>query len=42
MELAKEEAAEQDRGMLPIHNVSPSAFVLAGLDLEEQQYVQKI
>ncbi|KAJ7070422.1 hypothetical protein B0H15DRAFT_807086 [Mycena belliarum] len=33
----KEEAAEQDRGILPIHNISPSMFVLAGLDLEEQQ-----
>jgi hypothetical protein len=34
-----EEAAEQEGGLLPIHNVSPSAFILAGLDLEEQQYV---
>ncbi|KAJ7814307.1 hypothetical protein B0H13DRAFT_2242773 [Mycena leptocephala] len=37
MELAKEEAAEQEGGLLPIHNVSPSVFILAGLDLEEQQ-----
>ncbi|KAJ7711574.1 hypothetical protein B0H16DRAFT_1343629 [Mycena metata] len=33
LELAEEEAAET----APIHNVSPSAFILAGLDLEEQQ-----
>ncbi|KAJ7820776.1 hypothetical protein B0H14DRAFT_2599756 [Mycena olivaceomarginata] len=37
LELAHEEAAEQERGVLPINNVSPSAFILAGLDLEEQQ-----
>jgi hypothetical protein len=37
MQLAEEEAAEEKHGMLPIHNVSPSAFILAGLDLEEQQ-----
>jgi hypothetical protein len=39
LELAHEEAAEQERGILPINNVSPSAFILAGLDLEEQQCV---
>ncbi|KAJ7840488.1 hypothetical protein B0H14DRAFT_3086866 [Mycena olivaceomarginata] len=39
LELVREEAAEQERGTLPIHNVSPSAFVLTGLDLEEQQCV---
>ncbi|KAJ6514372.1 hypothetical protein C8R47DRAFT_1206735 [Mycena vitilis] len=37
LQFAREEAAEQERGTLPIHNVSPSAFMLAGLDLEEQQ-----
>ncbi|KAF8182182.1 hypothetical protein K438DRAFT_1600936, partial [Mycena galopus ATCC 62051] len=37
LELVREESAEQERGILPIHNVNPSAFVLAGLDLEEQQ-----
>ncbi|KAJ7871245.1 hypothetical protein B0H14DRAFT_2257556, partial [Mycena olivaceomarginata] len=37
LELVWEEAAEQEHGILPIHNVSPSAFVLVGLDLEEQQ-----
>jgi hypothetical protein len=39
LELVREEAAEQERGILPVHNVSLSAFVLAGLDLEEQQCV---
>ncbi|KAJ7912877.1 hypothetical protein B0H13DRAFT_1874455 [Mycena leptocephala] len=39
MELAKEEAVEQEGGLLPIHNVSPSVFILAGLDIEEQQHV---
>ncbi|KAJ7086807.1 hypothetical protein B0H15DRAFT_923109 [Mycena belliarum] len=33
LQLAEEEASEA----MPIHNVSPSAFILAGLDLEEQQ-----
>ncbi|KAJ7803369.1 hypothetical protein B0H14DRAFT_3091988 [Mycena olivaceomarginata] len=37
LQLAREESAEQEDGVLPINNVSPSAFVLAGLDLEEQQ-----
>ncbi|KAJ7670794.1 hypothetical protein DFH06DRAFT_1267265 [Mycena polygramma] len=37
LQLAREEALEQATGILPIHNVSPSAFMLAGLDLEEQQ-----
>jgi hypothetical protein len=35
----QEEAADEASGRLPIHNVSPSAFVIAGLDLEEQGYV---
>ncbi|KAJ7899873.1 hypothetical protein B0H13DRAFT_1883591 [Mycena leptocephala] len=42
MDLAKEEAVEQEGGLLPIHNVSPSAFILAGLDLEEQQHRIKV
>jgi hypothetical protein len=37
LECVEEEAAEQERGVLPINNVSPSAFIIAGLDLEEQQ-----
>ncbi|KAF8210707.1 hypothetical protein K438DRAFT_1752495 [Mycena galopus ATCC 62051] len=35
LELAEEETLE----LTPIHSVSPSAFVLAGLDLEEQQRI---
>ncbi|KAJ7876464.1 hypothetical protein B0H14DRAFT_2568179 [Mycena olivaceomarginata] len=37
LECVTEEAAEQDRGVVPINNVSPSMFIIAGLDLEEQQ-----
>ncbi|KAF8214216.1 hypothetical protein K438DRAFT_1956307 [Mycena galopus ATCC 62051] len=37
LELVREESAEQERGILPIHNFNSSVFVLAGLDLEEQQ-----
>ncbi|KAJ7693185.1 hypothetical protein B0H17DRAFT_907949, partial [Mycena rosella] len=33
---AQEEAEEEHAGTMSIHNVSPSAFVLAGFDLEEQ------
>ncbi|KAJ7459117.1 hypothetical protein B0H11DRAFT_2160606 [Mycena galericulata] len=29
--------AEEDARAIPIHNVSPSSFILAGLELEEQQ-----
>ncbi|KAJ7683625.1 hypothetical protein B0H14DRAFT_3535080 [Mycena olivaceomarginata] len=42
LELAREEAAEQECGVLPINNVSPSTFILAGLDLEEQQVAAKV
>ncbi|KAJ7030308.1 hypothetical protein C8F04DRAFT_1264074 [Mycena alexandri] len=42
LECAEEEAAEQRAGVPAIHNVSPSAFILAGLDLEEQQRQIKI
>ncbi|KAJ7869746.1 hypothetical protein B0H14DRAFT_2571682 [Mycena olivaceomarginata] len=37
LECVTEEAAEQERGVVPINNVSPSAFIIVGLDLEEQQ-----
>ncbi|KAJ7787929.1 hypothetical protein B0H14DRAFT_2182064, partial [Mycena olivaceomarginata] len=37
LECVMEEAAEQEHGVVPINNVSPSAFIIAGLDLEEQQ-----
>jgi hypothetical protein len=33
LQLAKEEVTE----LLPIHTVSPSTFILVGLELEEQQ-----
>ncbi|KAJ7875574.1 hypothetical protein B0H14DRAFT_2568720 [Mycena olivaceomarginata] len=36
-DLVQEEATAEAGGLLPIHNVSPSAFIIAGLDLEERQ-----
>ncbi len=39
LELVREEADSDARGELAIHDVSPSAFITAGLDLEEQQWV---
>lgn len=39
-ELAEEEERDAARGVLPPHEVTPSAFLNAGLDLEEQQYVR--
>lgn len=36
LQLAEEEATE----LTPIHVVSPVSFILAGLDLEEQQLVR--
>ncbi|KAJ7787464.1 hypothetical protein B0H14DRAFT_2399411, partial [Mycena olivaceomarginata] len=39
LKLVQEEAADEAGGRLPIYNVSPSVFVIAGLDLEEQGYV---
>ncbi|KAJ7118596.1 hypothetical protein C8R43DRAFT_901412, partial [Mycena crocata] len=37
LNFAKEEAAEVARGVPTLHNVSPSAFMVVGLDLEEEQ-----
>ncbi|KAJ7810017.1 hypothetical protein B0H14DRAFT_3090851 [Mycena olivaceomarginata] len=37
LECVREEAAEQEHGVVPINSVSPSVFIIAGLDLEEQQ-----
>jgi hypothetical protein len=37
LDFAREEAASEAAGIPAIHNVTPSAFILAGLDLEEQQ-----
>ncbi|KAJ7818764.1 hypothetical protein B0H14DRAFT_2372989 [Mycena olivaceomarginata] len=39
LKFVQEEAADEAGGHLPIHNVSPSVFVIAGLDLEEQGYM---
>ncbi|KAJ7429163.1 hypothetical protein B0H11DRAFT_1702421 [Mycena galericulata] len=37
LEFNKEEAKQAKAGVVPLHNVSPSAFIAAGLDLEDQQ-----
>ncbi|KAK7030523.1 CxC2 domain-containing protein [Favolaschia claudopus] len=37
LRLAEEEAACLSRGVLALHDVSPSAFIFEGLELEEQQ-----
>ncbi|KAJ7824915.1 hypothetical protein B0H13DRAFT_2241284 [Mycena leptocephala] len=42
LDFAREEAASEAAGIPAIHNVTPSAFILAGLDLEEQQRRVKI
>lgn len=39
LELAKEEAADAARGVERGHDITPSKFLLQGLDLEDQQYV---
>lgn len=39
LELAKEEAADVERGNRTIHNISAGRWLIMGLDLEEQQYV---
>ena len=39
LELAKEEADDVQRGNQTIHQISASRWLMAGLDLEEQQYV---
>ncbi|KAJ7358033.1 hypothetical protein DFH08DRAFT_687643, partial [Mycena albidolilacea] len=42
LKFVQEEAADEAGGRLPIHNVSPSVFVIAGLDLEEQGHRIKV
>ncbi|KAJ7141824.1 hypothetical protein C8R46DRAFT_1233533 [Mycena filopes] len=37
LEFQKTEAEDAKRGVPSIHNVSPSSFIVAGLDLEEEQ-----
>lgn len=39
LELAKDDAASSARGVVSLHDVTPTAFLTTGLDLEEQQYV---
>lgn len=39
LNFAKLEAEQVARGIPTIHDVSPSTFIMAGLDLEEQQCV---
>jgi hypothetical protein len=39
LDLAKEEAAEAAGTRVALHNVTLTAFLMTGLDLEEQQYV---
>jgi hypothetical protein len=39
LQLAQEEAEQVIRGIPAIHDVTLSAFILAGLELEELQYV---
>ncbi|KAJ6451209.1 hypothetical protein C8R47DRAFT_998609, partial [Mycena vitilis] len=37
LQFTKEEAAKAARGVPSVHDVSPSSFIIAGLDLEEDQ-----
>jgi hypothetical protein len=39
LQFAKEEEEEAKKGMPLLHEVTPSAFIAARLELEEQQYV---
>jgi hypothetical protein len=39
LQFSKEEDADVARGVPSLHDVSPSAFITAGLDLEDEQYV---
>ncbi|KAJ7791850.1 hypothetical protein B0H14DRAFT_2395267 [Mycena olivaceomarginata] len=39
LQFAKEEEEEAKKGMPLLHKVTPSTFIAAGLELEEQQYV---
>jgi hypothetical protein len=39
LQMVKEEEAEASRGILPPHDISPSLFLHAGLELEQQQSV---
>lgn len=39
LQFAKEEEEDARKGVLALHDVSPSGFVTAGLELEEEQCV---
>lgn len=39
LELAKEESADAVYGVERGHDITPSKFLVQGLDLEDQQYV---
>lgn len=39
LELAKEEAVNAERGVLPKHKITSTGFFFAAFDIEEQQWV---
>ncbi|KAH7904648.1 hypothetical protein BJ138DRAFT_1018848, partial [Hygrophoropsis aurantiaca] len=39
LQLAEEETVDVRRGIVPLHDISPSVFLHVGLELEEQQHV---
>jgi hypothetical protein len=39
LQFATEEAEEAKKGGPALHEVTPSSFIVAGLELEDQQYV---
>ena len=39
LQLAKEEATEAAKGVLPKHKVTLTAFLIAAFEIEEEQYV---
>jgi hypothetical protein len=39
LQFEKEEAERVEGGVPGIHSVSPSSFIAAGLEVEDQQYV---
>jgi hypothetical protein len=41
LQFATEEAEEAKKGGPMLHEVTPSGFVVAGLELEDQQYVSR-
>jgi hypothetical protein len=39
LQFSEEESKHTDLGMPTLHDVSPSSFIYAGLELEEEQYI---